>query len=161
LPLEKVQEELKGEECQKYLNGKELKFESKKELYKFKSTYTPNSIRKKLYSPQRHEKIQNLYSRFSGSTHASILRNRTSTSYDPKNTELFFEFLEAFSYFNIQAYLEGNYKFLVKMGIHQEIIDFLNSKARLFQSFYEDVYFFPDNEDLERKLISHISNRND
>lgn len=159
LPLEKVQDELKGEECQKYLNGKELKIESKKELYKFKSKYTPNAIRKKLYSQQRHGLIQNLYSRFSGSTHPSILRNRTSTSYEPKDTELFFEFLESLSYFNIQAYLEGNYDFLVKMGIHQEIIDFLNSKARLFQSFYEDVYFFPDNEDLDRKLISRVQDR--
>lgn len=157
--LEKVQEELKGEECLKYLNGKVLNFETKSQLQNFKGKYTPNSIRKKLYSKQRREKNQNLYSRFSGSVHASILRNRVSTTYDPKDTELFFDFLESFCYFNIQAYLEGNYKFLEKMGIHQEIIDFLNSKARLFQSFYEDVYFFPDNEDLDRQLVSHISDR--
>ena len=58
-----------------------------------------------------------------------------------------------------KAFLEGNFKLLVKMGIHQEIIDFLNSQARVFQSFSEDAYFFPDNEDLDRHLVSHISDR--
>jgi len=160
MPLVKVQEELKGEECQKYLNGKVLELESKKQLYKFKAKYTPNSIRKKLYSKQRHEKIQNLYGTFSGSSHPSILRNKTSTSYEPRDTELFFEFLESFSYFNIQAYLEGNFEFIVKMEIHEEIIDFINSKASQFKSFYEDVYFFPDNEELDRKLISRVAEKN-
>jgi len=159
MPFENVVEELKGEECVKYLNGKELMFESKNELKKFKEKYTPNSIRKKLYSQKRHELIQNLYGVFSNSTHPNILRNRTSTSYEPKDTELFFDFLESLSYFNIQAYLEGNVEFLIKMGIHQEIVTFLNEKAKQLKSFYEDVYFFPDNENLDRKLITHIEMR--
>ncbi len=161
MSLDKVQNELKGKECLKYLNGKELKFETKTQLQTFKSKYTPNTIRKKIYSQERHAKIQNLYSTFSGSAHPYILRNRTSTAYDPVDTELFFEFLESFSYFNIQAYLEGNYDFLVKIGIHQEINDFLNSQAHKFKTFYEDVYFFPDNKNLDRKLNSHIVTRTD
>lgn len=159
MPLEKVLQELKEEECIKYLNGKELKFESKSALRKFKGKYTPNTIRKKLYSQKRHELIQNLYGVFSNSTHPNILRNRTSTRYEPKDTELFFNFLKSLSYFNIQAYLEGNIEFLIKMGIHQEVVTFLNAKAKQLKSFYEDVYFFPDNEDLDRKLKSSVETR--
>ena len=122
---------------------------------------SPNSIRKKLYSQKRHELIQNLYSVFSNSTHPNILRNRTSTSYEPKDTELFFNFLKSLSYFNIQAYLEGNIEFLIKMGVDQEVITFLNAKAKQLESFYEDVYFFPDNEDLDRKLKSSVETRVD
>lgn len=161
MPLEKVLQELKEEECIKYLNGKELKFESKNALRKFKEKYAPKTIRKKLYSQKRHELIQNLYSVFSISTHPNILRNRTSTSYEPKDTELFFNFLKTLSYFNIHAYLEGNIEFLIKMGIHQEVVTFLNVKAKQLKSFYEDVYFFPDNEDLDRKLKSSVETRTD
>ena len=157
MPFEKAVQELKEEECVKYLNGKKLTFASKSELRKFKEKYTPNAIRKKLYSSKRHELLQNLYSAFSNSTHPNILRNRTSTSYDPKDTELFFNFLTSLSYFNIQAYLEGNMEFLIKMGIHQEIIEFINKKAKELKSFYEDVYFFPDNPDLDRKLKTSVT----
>lgn len=160
MPFEKVVQELKEEACLKYLNGKELTFASKSELRKFKEKYTPNSIRKKLYSQKRHELLQNLYSTFSNSTHPNILRNKTSTSYDPVDTELFFNFLKSLSYFNIQAYLEGNMEFLIKMGIQQEVIEFLNVKAKELKSFYEDVYFFPDNPDLNRKLLTSIVDMN-
>ena len=151
--------ELEKEDCLSYLDGQELKFESKDEFYEFKRKYTPNAFRKKLYSQKRQDLLQNLYSKFSNSTHANITRNRTSVSYESKNTDMFFEFLKAMSYFNIQAYLEGNIELLVRIGMHQEIIEFLNTKAEQLQSFYPEVYFFPDNEDLDRKLKTSIETR--
>ena len=47
------------------------------------------------------------------------------------------------------------------MGIHQEIIDFLNEKAKQLKSFFEDIYFFPDNENLDRKLVTGDETKND
>ena len=153
--------ELKKEDCTSYLNGQELKFESKNAFYDFKRKYMPNAFRKKLYSQKRQELLQKLYSKFSNSTHPNITRNKTSVRYEPKDTELFFEFLKTMSYFNIQAYSEGNIKLLLRIGIHKEIIEFLNAKAKQLQTFYEEVYFFPDNKDLDRKLKTSVETRID
>jgi len=153
--------ELEKEDCLSYLDGHELKFESKNDFYNFKRKYTPNAFRKKLYSKKRQDSLQKLYSKFSNSTHPNITRNRTSVAYEPKDTELFFEFLKTMSYFNIQAYFEGNAELLFKIGLHQEIIDFLNAKAKQLGTFYENVYFFPDNEELDRKLKTNVETRID
>jgi hypothetical protein len=154
-------QELKKEDCITYLDGQELKFESNGEFQDFKRKYTPNAFRKKLYSQNHQELLQKLYSKFSNSTHPNITRNRTAVSYEPKNTELFFNFLKSMTYFNIQAYLEGNMELLVRIGVHQEIINFLNAKAKQLKTFYDDVYFFPDNENLDRKLKTNVDTRID
>lgn len=158
---EEAVKELEGGDCKAYLNGQELKFESKKAFHEFRRKYTPNAFRKKLYSPNRQESLQKLYSKFSNSTHPNITRNRTSVSYESIDTDQFFDFLKAMSYFNIQAYSEGNAELLDRMRLRQEILDFLNEKAKQLETFIEEVYFFPDNENLDRKLKTTVETRID
>lgn len=159
MPFEKALKELKREDCLSYLDGQELNFKSQEELDDFNKKYSPYGFIKKLYSKKQRESIEKLYDKFSNSTHPNITRNRISVNYEPKDTELFFELLKSLSYFNIQAYLEGNTELLVRIGIHQEIIDFLNRKAKQLDSFIKEVYFFPNKKNLERKIKTTVETR--
>ena len=152
LKYEQALVELKEKEYQSFLNNQELIFETNGEFQNFKRDYSPSGFRKKLYTKERQKLLQKLYSKFSSSTHPNIRRNETSVDYDSKNTELFFEFLKSLSYFNIEAYLEGNYQLLHEIKLEHETIDFLNNISSKFKTIYDDVYFFPDKSDLGRKL---------
>jgi len=152
LSYEEALKELKGEDCMTCLDGQELKFETKNDFYNFKREYAPNAFRSKLYTKQHKILLQNLYSKFSNSTHPNITRNNTSVIYDSANTDLFFEFLKSLSYFNIESYLEGSLELLRKIGLDQEIVTFLNRISHEIKTIYEDVYFFPDKDNLKRKL---------
>ncbi len=161
MPFGKAIKEIKGEECQTYLNGYELKIETEEEWSGFNKKYSPYGFAKALYGKKQRAAIEDLYDKFSNSTHPNITRNRTSVTYDAQNTDLFFDLLKSLSYFNIETYLEGNTGFLVELGLHQEIIDFINAKAKELGSFIQEVYFFPDKENLERKLKTSVETKQD
>lgn len=161
MPFEKAVKEIKGEDCITYLNGRELKIETKEELEDFNKKYSHYGFIKALYAKKQRESIESLYDKFSNSTHPNITRNRTSVTYDAQNTDLFFELLKSLSYFNIEAYLEGNTELLIRLGLNQEIIDFINTKAKQLGSFIQEVYFFPNKKSLDRKLITRVETKTD
>ncbi len=144
--------ELQGEDCQAYLNGEPLQFRTKSDFCKFKSKYMPKSFRDVLYDEERKAGIDRLYEKLSNSSHANITRNTTAVGYEPRNTEIFFEFLKILSYFNIEAYLESNFGLLHRLNLIQKSKDFLNMTAEKFGTIMSDVYFIPNNGDLSSRL---------
>lgn len=148
-------EKTEYQEWKKYqdlLNGETLPFNVKKEYQEWKKMYTPAWFRNQLYTEERVKKLHKLYGRLSASTHANISRNETAVEYTFADTDLFFQLMKSLSYFNLEAYLEGNYQLLCKMNLQPDVLTFLNRMANNLETIIEDVYFLPNKEKYKSKL---------
>ena len=153
LPYDDAIKELETKIMQEILNGKNLSFLNKKEFNTWlRKKYTPAWFRDQIYSDDHKKLITKLYSSFSKSVHPTTSRNSISTNYTRENTDMFFEFMINLSYFNILAYVEGNYWFLDKLGLIKEIKHTLNKTALNFKTIRADLYMYPNKEGLESKL---------
>ena len=103
--------------------------------------------------------ISEFYSILSESSHANIIRNRTATEYSSVNTNLFFDYIKSYCYFNIEAYLEGNFKLLMDLQLTAEILSFLNKCGKNLGTITENVYFYPNKNNLQLKMNTKPNSR--